>query len=113
MEVRTPDSSQNTRWHPSISSLVLHALPTFMSVNEKSLSREPTYGDDFDMKRHLTIQKNYFPSHGRPPNVRAGTDSPRRGPEVGFEEVWNIIPSGWARLMEPFGALRSEVREVK
>jgi len=34
-------------------------------------------------------------------------------PEVSFEEVWNSFSPGSARLMEPFGASRSEVREVK
>ena len=66
------------------------------------------------MKMYLMVQKNYFPSHGRPPNVWAGTDSPRRGPEVLFEEVWSIIPSpGSARLMEPFGASGNEATGAK
>ena len=38
---------------------------------------------------------------------------PRQPTLANYREVWNIIPSGWARLMEPFGALRSEVREAK
>ena|ERR1017187_7748831 len=33
--------------------------------------------------------------------------------EVSSEEEWNIIPTGWARLMEPFGASGNEAREVK